>query len=396
MIVQSPAGHMYLMADISEHQGAYPANSRPVPDLAAYKAAGFELISIRIFSGWREDYACRRLIAQCRALGLEMMWYGWIAPQNPLPNAQATLRRIIGELTALYGKPQLGYMHDVEDPNAPALTPQQYAAYVAGMVDVANVLGTRSFYSAGWYWSSRLKGIKTWAADPIIPASYPFQTTAGVQLVPHLGPDELDQYGQWAFQRGDRGQGSVPAEWQGQDWSGWQVTSIARLPGFTGNVDLNLLRPRYVAKLRGQAVPAPPIPVPTPIPDRPTPVIIEGEGPMPAEYQIDINGNLLLVGPGGVKPITDEEQPIYADVPKLVEFTANTSDRVLQALARGPWPWPQGELGQGATDYEQIRKIVMQALAGFVPPAPANVTAAVDVDAVAKAVCDTLARRVAT
>lgn len=401
MIVNSPAGPLHLMADISEHQGAYPANSRALPDLAAYKAAGLDMVSIRIFSGWREDYACRRLLAQARALGLDAMWYGWIAPQNPVTSAMASLKRITGELVQLYGPPSLGYMHDVEDPEAPPITPSQYAAYIQQMCTVTDQLGPRSIYSSAWYWSNRLKGIKAFAGDPIIVASYPFQGEGGVPLIRHLGPDELEQYGTWAFQRGDRGQGSVPAEWAGQDWSGWQVSSLGRFPGFTGNVDVNLLRPRYVQKLRQKALPAPPIVItPTPVPDRPAPVVIEGEGPMPAEYRININDNLFLVGPGGVKPITPDELGIYADVPVLEQFSEDTSNRVLKALARGVWPWSQGELGQGPTDYEQIRKIVTQALGGIQLPAPAAPTAAtIDqaaIDKVAKAVVDLFASRMAT
>lgn len=279
MRVNTPYGPMTLMADISEHQGAYPRNSKRYPDLGAYKAAGFQHLSHRVFSGYREDYAAEVNLLAAKQLGLETMWYVWISPQNPIGTALTSLKTTLDKFVRLVGAPPLGIMLDVEDTGT---TPPaaEYANYVTQVEALCRRYARTSFYTAGWYWSNRLRGVSQFANWPIITASYPFQSNTGQPLKPW--PANLSDLGTWVFTSGDRGQSAVPAEWQGRRWDGWQFTSTLQVPGFVGGIDMNLIRD-FAPFRSGTPLPAPgPVPpIPGPAPP-PTPI----PGPVPPEDDI--------------------------------------------------------------------------------------------------------------
>ncbi len=366
---------MYLFADISEHQG-YAGSSKPAPDFAAYKAAGFRHISQRVFSGWREDYSAGRNVLEAKRLGIPQMWYVWIAPQNPVTTAAPALKRVLDRMVALVGKPELGIMLDVED-TANTLSPGTYAAYVAVIEQVCQPYGSISIYTAAWYWSKHLRGQTQWQTRPIITASYPFQSNTGQNLVPF--PASFSEYGNWAFQRGDRGQAGMPVEWGGRPWSGWQFTSIAKVPGFVGNVDLNLIRPSWFDALLANVQPSPgqvdPIPVPD-IPDVPPPsVTFEVE--MPDYIATDPGGNLYSVSPGGVKPITGWELanvPAYRDAGAPLAPDQATLERIATFLHTGRWALPDGSVPAPqpvtATAVVDTAAIISGVVAGVTPKIP--------------------------
>ena len=240
-----------LMVDISEYQAG--------ADLAAYRAAGFGSVSLRVSNGARLDRAASDLAGQAVDAGLSRLYYVWVRPDLPAAGQVG----LIDVALAGYGRPELGWMLDVED-TSNTLTPGAYAALVRTLSDHVQAIDGRRpvIYSANWYWDRHLAGVDEFADHPIIVANYPWQAQSGALSKPL--PTALTSYGGWAFggkQVYDGGRASLPRSGGWADWTGWQFTSVAtNIPGFIGrNVDLNLLVPSW-SHPNGSSLP-PPLPV---------------------------------------------------------------------------------------------------------------------------------------
>lgn len=245
-------GQWCLMADISEWQRGM--------DLRAYAAAGLGALSMRASSGSRLDFQFDTFSPWARDLGLKRLYYAWVRLDISTEQQLAVIRQAHDR----YGRPELGWMLDVEDTNG-TLDRGLYAARLARLWEAIVALDGRDpiIYTSGWYWNPRIGEAIDMGRCPLIVADYPYQGEGG-QLSKPL-PERLADYATWAF--GLRGVFYAdravprPSGWSG--WDAWQFTSVAtNVPGRIGdNLDLNLMS-NTLLDLRLDSTPAPPVPRP--------------------------------------------------------------------------------------------------------------------------------------
>lgn len=245
-------------------------------------------------------------------------------------------------------------------------------------------------YTGGWYWNGRTtsSGLPIteppWfgptfpvGAHPLIVAAYPFQSATGEPINGWPPPADYRAWGSFLMPRAPR----TIAPWA--EWSGWQFTSTANIPGVATRCDANLFSGPWIDGLGAGDGPAP---------------------PTSEEYRmakvLDIDGTMLLTDgmtarwlddAGRVEdairiwgnPVGAYERTLATMV--LVGPAPNyppgwTRFRVTAAMF-APSPLPPDGNGTGGASVEQVRAVVRQEL-----DAPATQAA------IARGVTDALAR----
>lgn len=360
--------HRYaLMTDISEHQrGA---------DIAAHAAAGYGIISLRTqFGGRFIDRQFDNFAPAARDAGLKRLYYVWVLPTDSADSHIALMR----EAEARHGKPELGWMLDVEDTQN---VTGDKAAYRSLLLKLAAECVRMSgklpvIYTAGWYWDNHLGGVEDFGDCPLIVASYPFQRQDGTESKPH--PADVRQYGSWAFANATAADRSVPRTGGWDTWQGWQFTSLAGLniPGFAQRgvrgLDMNLLRPEWVAQRTGQPNPGQSAGGgrdPEPFPDT-DPL----ENAMPARY-LRSDGAQFILGPNGNDCIPIS--PAYSDLlalggSALLGPSADVDAKLAELLTGGS-PRDVGGFLSGKVDESTAAILAKPTTAGPAGPTAAQI-----------------------
>ncbi len=161
-------------------------------------------------------------------------------------------------LGAIGGREIDGFALDVESQDGETVQVLRNRVYwslrAAEELDVPVVV-----YTADWFWSSPLD-------RRILPINPPNSSDPAVD--PKIIASGWDLWvASWPGGNVDRiptGQPVLPHGWvrkSGEiehDWSIWQYTSRGNVPGISGNVDKNIMRPEYFVQLGGADEPPPP------------------------------------------------------------------------------------------------------------------------------------------
>ena len=192
-----PAG-----AQAATHQGLDVSVWQGEIDFAQVKAAGKTVVYIRAGYGHAEDTRFRENAAKAREAGLKTGFYFYVTAENPAQARQQAayfaelLREVSYDCRPAVDFEQYGSLSKAEL-NAIALA---FAETLESRTGITPVFYTNA-YSAASIWEAELTRYPLWIAD--------------------YGPSEPASIGHW------------------RSWVGFQYADNGRVPGISGNVDLD-------------------------------------------------------------------------------------------------------------------------------------------------------------